>query len=55
MEVNAIRDKCVCIMLPLSDARKMAEARGYDDIDPRAAWEQWQIAREQLREAADGV
>ena len=32
-EVNDIRDKCACIMLPVSAVQKMAESRGYDDID----------------------
>ena len=54
-EVNEMRDNCVCINLPLSEARKMAEARGYDDINPEVAWDQWQVAREQLRNPGEGV
>lgn len=49
-EVEAVRDKCVCIMMPLSMVAKMAERRGYDDIDPEQAWEQWQEARPSLAE-----
>jgi hypothetical protein len=41
MEVNEIRDNAVCMMLPKSAAEKMTAARGYSDIDPEFAWEQW--------------
>jgi hypothetical protein len=47
-EVAALRDQGVCIMLPKSEAAKLAEARGYDDLDPEHAWDQWQIVREQI-------
>jgi hypothetical protein len=49
-EVIEIRDAAACIMLPISEARKMAEARGYDDIDPENAWEDWQQVRAHLDE-----
>jgi hypothetical protein len=48
-EVLAIRDNGVCIMLPRSQAAKLAESRGYDDIDPEQVWEQWQVVREDLQ------
>jgi hypothetical protein len=41
-EVRDLAAGAVCMAMPLSGARKMAEARGYDDIDPDHAWEQWQ-------------
>src|SRR5258708_19803725 len=47
-EVAAVRDRGVCIMLPKSKASKMAEARGYNDIDPEHAWDQWQVVRQQI-------
>jgi hypothetical protein len=47
-EVAAVRDRGVCIMLPKSEATKLAKARGYDDIDPEHAWDQWQIVRQQI-------
>jgi hypothetical protein len=47
-EVLAIRDHCAGIMMPASVARKIADARGYDDIDPELAWEQWQARRVEL-------
>jgi len=47
-EVNEIRDKAVCIMMPISVRDRMAESRGYADLDPEYAWTQWQLAREEL-------
>jgi hypothetical protein len=47
-EVAAVRDRGACIMLPKSEATKLAKARGYDDIDPEHAWDQWQIVRQQI-------
>ena len=47
-QVLAIRDKCAVIMLPEKQAAMMAEQRGYDDIDPEQAWEQWQEVRQQF-------
>ena len=49
-EVEEIRDKAVCIMLPVSERKAMDEARGYEDIDPQFAWEQWQDVRKQIRQ-----
>lgn len=53
-EVNAIRDGCDCTMVPVSVVPKIVESRGYDDIDPEAVWEQWQIVRLQLIQTPDG-
>jgi hypothetical protein len=47
-EVLAIRGRGACIRLRLSHAREMAKKRGYEDIDPEYAWEQWQEVRKQL-------
>ena len=47
-EVLEIRDMAACIMMEPDDARKMAERRGYKDIDPENAWSDWQVARAQL-------
>jgi hypothetical protein len=47
-EVAAVRDRGVRIMLARSEATKLAKARGYDDIDPDNAWDQWQVARQQI-------
>lgn len=44
-EVIAIRDEAVTIALPRAEAQSMTAARGYDDIDPEHAWEQWQVVR----------
>jgi hypothetical protein len=47
-EVLSIRDNGACIAMPRSVAATVAEGRGYDDLDPERAWEQWQVARKQL-------
>jgi hypothetical protein len=44
-EVLEIRDKAVCIMLPISAKEKMEESRGYPDLNPEYVWEQWLEAR----------
>ena len=50
-EVLAIRDGAICMTMRRSMARRMAESRGYDDVDPEDVWRQWQVAR--LRPAQD--
>jgi hypothetical protein len=47
-EVEEITDKAECIAMPRYARRKVDESRGYDDIDPERAWEQWQEIREGL-------
>ena len=47
-EVLAIRDKCPSIAMPVDVAAKAAAERGYDDIDPEHAWEEWQAVRPSL-------
>src|SRR5215204_4255459 len=47
-EVIDIRDNAVCMMLPISAARKMAEARWFPDLDPEFVWEQWQDVRKDI-------
>lgn len=44
-EVEAIRDESGCIALEPRDAQQMERKRGYADLEPALAWEQWQIAR----------
>ena len=49
-EVADIRDKATCIALPRSDRTAMDIARGYADLDPENAWEQWkQVRHAQIR------
>ena len=45
-EVVEIRDKAVCMMLPVSERIAMDQARGYADLDPKNVWEQWQAVRQ---------
>ena len=44
-EVLAIRDGDECIAMPRDVAERVAEERGYDDIDPENAWEDWKAIR----------
>jgi len=45
VEVERIRDEGACIALPASAVADVDEGRGYPDIDPERAWEQWQAVR----------
>jgi hypothetical protein len=44
-EVLEIRDKAPGMAIRQSEAAAMAAARGYDDIAPERAWEEWSVAR----------
>jgi hypothetical protein len=44
-EVLEIRDKAVCIMLPLSAKYAMDEKRGYHDVNPENVWPEWKKFR----------
>lgn len=54
-EVLDIRDKAVCMMMPVDHAITLDEKRGYNDIDPESVWEQWQEVRVQLADAESGA
>lgn len=47
-EVERIRDQAECIAMPRDARKKVDESRGYLDIDPERAWEEWQNARTAL-------
>lgn len=47
-EVLAARDTAACIAMPRSVHQSVADARGYDDIDPEHAWVEWQSIRASL-------
>ena len=44
-EVLAIRDNAVCLTIRYSAAAAIVERRGYDDIVPEHAWEEWSAVR----------
>lgn len=44
-QVVAARDQAACIATEPRDARKLEHARGYADLEPDLAWEQWQVMR----------
>ena len=49
-EVLAIRDEAETVMLPRSKLIEIASRRGYADIDPERAYEEWQILRAEFKE-----
>lgn len=44
-EVIAARDGAPAMALPASEAKAMEVARGFRDLDPDRAWEEWQAHR----------
>ena len=52
-EVLSIRDKAACVMMSTFQAARLAESRGYDDIDPENCWYEWQMLRRELNRAPD--
>jgi uncharacterized protein YegJ (DUF2314 family) len=53
MEVIRLRDKAPCIMMKREDALKLAESRGYEDIDPENCWYDFQMLRRELGRKPD--
>lgn len=47
-EVVRIRDEAICVTMTQSQARALAENRGYDDLDPENCWSQWLVLREEI-------
>lgn len=47
-QVEAIVEKGVCMTMTYEDARALERKRGYADLDPELAWEQWQLVRDGL-------
>lgn len=52
-EVLSIRDNAACIVMTAADAARMAETRGYDDLDPENCWYDWQMLRRELGRKPD--
>jgi hypothetical protein len=44
-QVEATRDQGVCIAMTPRDAQKLERERGYADLNPELAWEQWKLVR----------
>lgn len=44
-EARRIRDKAVCMMMAPEDAVKLAESRGYRDVEPENFWADWHRLR----------
>jgi hypothetical protein len=52
-QVEAIRDKGTCTMMKRRHAQKLERSRGYADLDPQLAWEQWRLLRERAESDED--
>ena len=48
-QVLEARDSAVCMAVEHRDAQKLERSRGYADLDPELAWEQWQLDRASRR------
>lgn len=46
-QVEAIRDAAACVAMEHRDAQAMERTRGYADLEPTLAWEQWKVLRGQ--------
>lgn len=44
-QVETIRDASSCVAMEHRDAQRMERSRGYADLEPSLAWEQWQVLR----------
>ena len=44
-QVEKIRDEGTCIAMERRDSQQLEHKRGYSDIEPTLAWEQWQVVR----------
>lgn len=44
-EVEAARDRAVCMTMKRRDAKRFERERGYADLVPELAWEQWRAMR----------
>lgn len=47
-EVTEIAENCTCITLKHSDFIELTKSRGYQDISPEYAWENWLAVKEFL-------
>ncbi|WP_165894248.1 hypothetical protein [Frederiksenia canicola] len=45
-EVMKIAEDCTCIRMNYSDFIELSENRGYQDISPEYAWEDWLAIKE---------
>jgi hypothetical protein len=44
-QVEGVRDNAACMTMEHAVAQKLERDRGYADIDPELAFEQWQLLR----------
>ena len=51
-EVEQTTQHGVCMAMQQRDAQQLERSRGYADIDPELAWEQWQLASKMSPRAA---
>lgn len=44
-QVEKIRDEAPCMTMDHRDAQRLERKRGYADLEPTLAYEQWQVLR----------
>jgi hypothetical protein len=44
-EVERLTSEGACIMMTHADAKRLEQSRGYADLEPEHAWQQWQVLR----------
>src|SRR5690606_38737988 len=45
-QVESLRDRATCVAMTAADAQRLERSRGFADLDPDHAWEQWQLVRQ---------
>lgn len=50
-QVEETTEKGTCMVVEHRHAQQMERARGYADIDPQLAWEQWCVVRDNRAQA----
>lgn len=45
-QVESTRDRAACVAMKPRDAQRLERERGYADLNPELAWEQWQLVRD---------
>jgi hypothetical protein len=52
-DVEEIRDRSIVIQMAVDAAQAVTAKRGYEDLDPELAWEQWRVARRELLQPSE--
>jgi hypothetical protein len=47
-DVEQVREQATCMMMPLAEAKALAESRGFRDVDPEDVWADWHRLKVQV-------